>query len=148
MIGINCGEHYLWKVAQLLFRTTKGFLSQVWKYIIHHLHCIEEKQPSFIIKVESLDVCLIICRKKCPNILFNHKYWALFQLTDFLHKYWTCKDMQVKPTTAAKAPQSLFAYYFVTQYRLTYLILIVFDQSRWQREVHEDWTKGNITPVF
>lgn len=103
---------------------------------IHHLHCTEGKQLSFIITMESWDVCLIRGNRKSKS-LFYHKFWAWFQLTDFWHKCWTRKDTQVKSSTTRKALQSLFAYFVVTQYKLMYLILIVCDRSWWLGEVPE-----------
>lgn len=58
---------------------------------IQHLHCTEEKQLSFIIRMDSQDACLILGTKKSKSLLY-HKFWAWFQLTDFWHKCWTCKD--------------------------------------------------------
>lgn len=147
VIGVNCGVHDLWNTAlSCSVQPNASFHKHECK-CIHHLHCIEEKQLSVNITIDSWNVCLILDRKKSKS-LFYHKFWACFQLTDFWCKCWTCKDTQVSSSTARKGLQSLFAYFFVTQYKLMYLILIVFDWAWWQGQVPEDWRKANITPIF
>lgn len=109
---------------------------------IHRHHYIH-----FIIIMDSWDVSLILGRKTSKS-LFYHKIWVQFQLTDFWHKCWTPKDTEVNPSAAIKALQSLFVYFFVTHFKLMYLISIGFNQSRWLGEVPEEQRNANITLIF